>query len=423
MEENTTNAQPAKNGLVVLLTENKISEEIAVNLAPAFLELFDQATEWNKKAVEYINDKNISAEEKAKECRKARLALVKVRTGIDKKRKELNEDDQERITSRNKAGKILTELTTPTEALLLEQEEALEREEQRKRDLIRDARKEKLSPYNVDTTYFDLVNMPDETFEALLNNSKLAFESKIENEKKAEIEKLKAEKILARQNQIYTLGFQPNFLENTYSHLEYNITISDGSVSLSIDEVWNKEIEVVKNSIKRIKEEKENAAKIETDRLAQENAKLQAEKDELERKEKATKLRHETGLSRQKSLGEIGVNNTDFDILADMTAPEWNLFFGVKNSEYQAEQNRIFIEKKKKEFEEAQALKLKQDKEAEEKRLELAPDKEKLLDVVNSITIKSNNYKSNKAIAIEIEIFAKFEAFKKWATEQINTLK
>jgi hypothetical protein len=409
-----------KSGLVSFLETKNISEETALSIAPSFEDFYNQAKEWKEKATIFLQDPNISQEEKAKQSRIARLALVKVRTGVDKTRKELNDDDNRRVKERNKAATALTELVSPIEELLLEEEKKQENEQKAINEAIKNERTEKLNVYGVDSTFYDLINMPEETFEALLENSRLAVQAKMDAEKKIEEERLEVEKYNLRVAKLMLLGFFAHD-DAGFMH-EYGMNVYLEEIRTKKDLDWTEIISNVEKEISRIKELKENAAKIEAERLAKENAVLQAQKDELERKEKEKEAKHNAAISRQQILYNLGFT-LDYDSCYRMEHDEWIDLERVKNAEYQAEQNRLYIEKKKAEFEEAKAKKEAEEKAEKERANLLAPDKQKLLNAIENLKWLEIDLKSVESKTIQIGLSNKLDAYKKWALEEINKIK
>lgn len=413
-----------KSGLVSFLETKNISEETALSIAPSFEDFYNQATEWKSKATNFLQDLTISQEEKAKESRIARLALVKVRTGIDKKRKDLNEDDNRRIKERNKVASELTELVSPIEDLLLEEEKKQENEQKAINEAIRSERAEKLNQLDHDPSFYDLVNMPQDTFDKLIDIVKCDIQAKLEAEKKIEEERLQVEKYNLRIAKLMLLGFYLH--EDNYIH-QYEFNYHLDSIHRDSEVTFKENVFKIESEISRIKELKENAAKIEAERLAKENAVLQAQKDELERKEKEKEAKHNAAISRQEILSGLGFT-LDYDSCHRMEHDEWIDLERVKNSEYQAEQNRIYIEKKKAEFEIVRIEKEAKEKAEKERANELAPDKEKLRLMIENLKFLNSDFVEGNLKSIEskttlIDFKNKIDAYKKWAYEEINKLK
>lgn len=413
-----------KTGLVSLLTENNISEETALSISTSFEDFYNQTKEWEQKATSFLNNPEISQEEKAKESRTARLALVKVRTGIDKKRKELNDDDNKRIKERNNAAGVLTDLVTPIEEMLLKEEKAAETAENERKQAIKSEREALLKPYEVDTTFFDLVNMPEAAFNQLLENSKLAYEAKIQKEKEAEKKAAYEEKIKGRIVEIVQLGFTP--LTDTNDHFSRKIGELNCEITLTQltmgDDDWKTWLPSLKRDIAHQKEIEDNAAKIKADELAKENARLAAEKAELEKQQKETERKNKVASDRRNLLFAIGINASD-NVCFELSDEDFNNYYTGEKSDYEAEQNRIFVEKKKKEFEEAQTKKAAEEKAAAERAAKLAPDKDKIKLAVDQCILPQLELTSGSTEATYATIKSKFEGFKKWANEEVNNLK
>lgn len=415
-----------KSGLVSFLETKNISEEMALSVAPSFEEFFIKTNDWKQKAIDFLNDPNISDEEKAKQARIARLALVKVRTGIDGKRKEINDNWNKQIKEVNGIAAILTDPVKELEDLLVETEKAQEIAQKAINDKIKADREAKLAPYGVDSTFYDLINMPDDLFEKMLEKEKLAHEAKIQNEKEAEELRLQEEKINSRVFELLQLGFSA--LTNTNDHFELMVGEVKCEVTLTqltMGDEWKTWIASLKRDISYEKEKEENAAKLRAEEAEKETARLKAEKEELERAENARKQKHAACVARQQMLALIN-SNMPFDEVCEMQEEEFNILYKNKKEVFDAEQLKLYKEKKKKEIEEAQAAKLKAEKEAADCAAKLAPDKTKIQNVVDEMkmpTISTLEFKSGETEALYATIQGKFEAFKKWANEQVNTLK
>lgn len=485
MEENQNTELPV-NGLVVLLKENNVSEETALAISPAFTELYDLANEWNSKANEYLKDETLDPEEKAKQAKKARLALVKVRTGIDKKRKELNDADDKRIKDRNNAAKVLTGLVTPTEALLEEVEKKQENEEKERKAALKVERLAKLEPYNVDCTYYDLENMPDPAFDQLLENSRLLHEKKVEDEQKAIKEKELQEKINTRIKKLIELGFN-KYGENYVFTFCYLVDHEDETTGFELsfnesklsddDSDWNESEKYFIERIQTAKELNKKHQKNIDNRFLAEKQKAERETALLKQQQKEKDEKHNAAIYRQQAAARMNIV-LEYTIAHEMTEEDWRDWFKEKDSEYETEENRKFIEKKKKERDDAlETAKKKQKAERvnelskndfrfepkseawlnEEfkmsildstvndyapdewvngpmaelagkhysKRMEaILPDKTKLLKAVESINYSQPDLlNSEEANTINKIIIEKYLTFKNWANSQINTLK
>lgn len=122
-------------------------------------------------------------------ARTKRLALKKVRTTVENKRKELKEDIVKQGRAIDSVARFVKEVIVPAEEYLQLQEDFAKIETQRQADLRRAERVERLSKYPVDPAFYNLDAMDNEAFDALI--AKLQKES---DDAKAAAEKEQAER-------------------------------------------------------------------------------------------------------------------------------------------------------------------------------------------------------------------------------------
>ncbi len=159
-------------------------------------------------------------------------------------------------------------------------------------------------------------------------------------------------------------------------------------------------------------------------------AELRMAKEELERKnallrqqEKERNDKHTVVINRLQKFAEINFSIL-YDKVAELTDESFNVLYAEKKSEYEAEQNRLFVEKKKKERDEAFAKAEAEQKAKAEREAALAPDKDKLKTWLNSNLMPCfGGSISEEGHEIANEIFTRFQGFNKWANEQIEKLK
>lgn len=134
----------------------------------------------------------------ASECRKK---LVKVRTGIA----EIHKTEKAYYLAAGRyVDALKNKLTLPVEQMeekLSEIEKYFENLEKQRKEELRKARFEKLSPY-MESEPFGLAEMEEAVFESLLAGAKKQHEDKIEAQKLAEEARIKAEKAIAEAERI-----------------------------------------------------------------------------------------------------------------------------------------------------------------------------------------------------------------------------
>lgn len=243
---------PAKNELVVFMEGEKITGELQTSLLEKFLPFYEQAKEWNDKA-KALKITSVAQTTEMKEARVARLALVKVRTGLDDARKKMNADDKARIDARNGIAKFLTGLIVPTEEHLEKQEKFIELENARLTAEKKAQRTELLLPYGEIPAYIDLATMPDELFDTLLADTKMLYEAKAEAKRKQDEEIRIAKMMQERHAQLVELGFAVD-QHGDFTH-PYGLMAPATNLSKESD-TWGDFLEYTKNEIKKIGEEK-----------------------------------------------------------------------------------------------------------------------------------------------------------------------
>ena len=132
-------------------------------------------------------------------ARESRLALREIRVKAEHTRKKLKEDSLRKGKAIDGIYNVLAYLIEPLEESLLQQEQFAERQETARKAFLKSTRQEALAPFGVDVSFYDLGNMPEETFAQLLENTKLAAQAKIDAAQKAESDRIAAEKLAAEQ--------------------------------------------------------------------------------------------------------------------------------------------------------------------------------------------------------------------------------
>ncbi len=334
------------NELVKYLDKSELDKNKQENLLVAFNDLFKQATDLIVQA-DQIEVTNESQLEEMKKAREIRLALVKVRTTIDKKHEIFTHDNvlyKRALDGLRALGRALTQ---PKEKELEAKEKFIENKERERKEQLRRERLDELKLFyaNLDfeqaekeLSYYKFEEMPEDTYRRHLENVKASFEKRETERKRIEQDRI----------------------------------------------------------------EREERERKEQERIKAENEKL---KQAAEAREKADKI----GQGRMALLFDIDVKE-DFETVKAMSEAEWKKFFTQKKKEYDAEQKRLDeIEKQecerrekernermkleaelkakqeKERLEAEQLEKAKAEKEATEKAKRLAPDKDKLLELAKAI--------------------------------------
>lgn len=331
------------NQLQVILDEQNVPAENAKALLEAFgapfteagliLSEFDTDDDGNLipgKNTIVVTDE--SETELMEQARTKRLALKRIRTGVENKRKELKEDIV-------KTGRVIDAVATyvkntiePAEKYLELQEKFVEIQRAEKAAKLKAERIEELSKYTDDLSIYNFDTMREEAFVKLRDDLKAAQEEKLRKEKEeadrieaerlAEIERQKeveaenarlkeearakeeAEQVIrSRINATTALGLVWNDEKQAYIKDEFVVTAQE--IKELNDSQFNALVSVIQKKLDQIAKENERAAEIERkDREAQaerERKKAEAdrlareklEKDEQDRKEKEAKAQRE----------------------------------------------------------------------------------------------------------------------------------
>lgn len=163
---------------------------------------------------------------------------------------------------------------------------------------------------------------------------------------------------------------------------------------------------------KLVEEQRLEALRLEAEEREKQKAELERLRIENEAKDKAAKLAKELAdkeLAKLKAKADLEAKK-QAEILAKQKAESDKLA-----AELKAKADAELKEKQRIEAE--NEAKIEADKKAAK-----APDKDKLLALINSMNFNNTELKSTDALALQNLINQKFDGFKKWAIEQINTL-
>lgn len=172
--------------LLAITDKEQLSNAIAQDIITRFAPFQAQIDEWREKAEQLqVTSEDQVAE--MKQAREARLALVKVRTGADKVRKELKEESTRYNRAVQNIYNLIEEGIKPIESHLEKQEKYKEIQEAKRRDELRIQRQEQINglheyfPLNIDLGY-----MTQEDFDRMYNGALLQQRAAKEAKQKAE---------------------------------------------------------------------------------------------------------------------------------------------------------------------------------------------------------------------------------------------
>jgi len=186
--------------LAVQLQENQLNEHESAALQSTFEPFFQQAQEWRAKA-EAIQVASADDKEGMKNAREARLALKNIRVDVEKKRKDLKEESLRKGKAIDGMANVIKYLVVPIEEHLQQQEDFVRIQEEKQKQELKETRERELMELEVDISFYNLAEMPEEQYGKLLETSKATHQEKKEAAEKAERERIEREKAEAEERE------------------------------------------------------------------------------------------------------------------------------------------------------------------------------------------------------------------------------
>lgn len=326
--------------LAIILEEKQLEPTQSKTLLDGFGDFFVQA----HKLVAQAKGIKVTSEDQVEEMARAkelRIKLMKIRKDAERTKVVLKEGYLRGGQAVQDIFNDIRDITQPEEDRLKEQEKFAEIAEAKRVEARHTKRVETLSKYVEDVSVYSLRDMPDDVFDNLVSDCKKVYDQKIADEKKAEEERIAREKAqeLYNDRKLILAKFS-DFVDLSRLTPDTTQTEYEEMVSLA-------------QSSKKAHEDKQEAIRIENEKLQKE--KEEAEKERLAAEKKAEEERKK--LEAEKAEAEEKLR---------------------KEKEAQAEKERKALE--------AEEEKKRVEEEAAKKAL-LAPDKEKLAELAKTIDI------------------------------------
>ncbi len=401
------------NPLAIEISRSGLEPETQKNLFEKFIPFYIQTLDWKEKA-EALVVTDAGQKDLMKQAHDARLILKNIRTTVEGSRKLLKEDSLRKGKAIDNIANTIKNLITPIEDHLERQEKFVEIQEAARKETLKNERIIKLQEFEVEPSFYDLANMPDEQFDLLLEGSKTNYNNKIEAAQRAEQERIEFERITKLTTERKTLL------------LPYWQFLTEDEKAIEFGEFTDANFELIMSNAKKMKGDYDKKQ----EELRLENERLKKDKEDREAREKSDK---ELLAKRGKELISMGVifNGKDYNIshpkaevnitidsskITKLNDLEWQ---GVL-SELKPGLEKVSEAQEKEAQEKAKilqkqitdkALKDKADAELKtklvaEKKEKLRPDKEKLTTFANEIKNLCNSVNSLKSKEA-IDIFNK----------------
>lgn len=418
--------------IVKIVKEAKLEDTSTQLVLGAFKPFAIQVQDWKAKVDALVKEGVEPTKEECKIIHDSRMVLVKVRTGAEKRKKDLKADALAYSRALDAASNYIADQVKPLEEKLENAEKFAERREAARKAALKESREKAVAPYEVDTTFYRFDEMSEEAFQQVLNMARTAFEAKQVAAQKAEEDRLAKEKADAEERA--------------------RIQAENARLKKEAEE---REKALVAERAQRESEEKARKQKEEQDRKDRE----EKERVELARRTKV----HASRLQQLVPyLSDTQKKSTPTLIYADISDAEFTIVLKDRKDEYEkmvrlAEERRkadeeaqrqaqiafekVRAEKELREQAETEAKRLKEAAEAAErkkreeeerqkkeaqlaaKRAAQAPDKEKLTGFAAKVrALELPVFKTDDGKTIGKVLAEQVEKFANWIDKQAGTL-
>ncbi len=177
------------NQLQVILDEQNVTQESGQSLLEAFGAPFTEAGEIlaTYESIKVADEEDFAT---MAEARDKRLALKRIRTGVESKRKELKEGIVKTGRAIDSVARFVRETIEPAEKYLESQEKFAEIKAAERAAALKAERIEALSRLTDDITMYNFESMTQEQFDQLIKTLEAQRAAEVEAAKKAEEERL-----------------------------------------------------------------------------------------------------------------------------------------------------------------------------------------------------------------------------------------
>lgn len=289
--------------LIKIINESGLQLTEAETIKQSYLPFFDQLAEIKEQAlkIDFENPKEIDETI----ARELRLKTVKIRTGSEIIKDEQKRMDLLRANLKQSTWNLIRDTCKMDEEKYMQVEKKREIEEKKRRAELKITRDSELAKYGVDTSFYQLGEMPDDVYRTLLENTEIAYNQKKEMEAKLEADRIKNElKAKKKSERIFQLlGFGAIKEAGVYKIVDEETTdfsciLNELEIEETADEIWDKKfvpefestVDANKKYRQKIKDENDRLkkeAQVNEKTLSDERAKAAAELAASEKKAQA----------------------------------------------------------------------------------------------------------------------------------------
>jgi hypothetical protein len=270
-----------KKSLVEVVETFALEPQTKTNLLERFQPFFVQAEDWEKKAKSLVVT-DASQVREMQIARTARLALADIRINADKARKAMKEDSLRYGKAVQGVYNVIEYLIKPIEVHLSNQENFVKIQRENQIQARFEERLTLLAPLEIDLTFVDVKNMPEDSFKKFYEDQKAAKEARIQAEKQVEIERIAKEKAESEEKE--RIRIENERLKKEAQEREKALSEEKEKSEKIKKDAEEKARKLKAEADAKLKKEKEEREKAE----AELNAKKEAEK-----KEKADRIKAE----------------------------------------------------------------------------------------------------------------------------------
>lgn len=166
----------------VVVREQNIEPASAASLMESFGPMYEEASSLVEIA-KTINVTDPTQVTEIRDAREVRLALKKIRTKCENRRKELKEDALRYGRAVDGVANVIKLMTEPAERRLMDMEKIAERIEAERKAKIAEERSEELRRFQMDPSHFNLGEMSEEEWESIRDGAETAYNKRLEQER------------------------------------------------------------------------------------------------------------------------------------------------------------------------------------------------------------------------------------------------
>lgn len=294
----TTLELQTDNQLVRLVETSGLDKNKADFILQKFQDFFAIADEWNTKAKSLVVT-DVSQVEEMKQAREGRLFLKGKRVEVEKARKELKEQSLREGQTIDGIARVLTNLISPIEDHLEEQEKFKERKDAEAKSVRTKERIARVSPFGAVVYENMIADMDDQMFESYYHGVKKLYEDRIAEEQKEELEREAREKAEAEEREKIR---QENEKLKKEAEVREAAILKERKLAeqkrKAVEGAARKEREAADALAEKVREEQEKKLKAEREERAKAEAALKAKEDEEKKAEEQRLAAIEADLSR-----------------------------------------------------------------------------------------------------------------------------